>query len=261
MGTVVIGQALAAAQGSGRVWTARLGGALVLALLPWAAQGDLLGQYDYTVMRDGEPIGTHQVTVTPEGLDTKVEEKTDVKVSFGPVTLFHMEHLRDEIWHDGELESLTAHTNKNGDVYDIEITREPSGYKRVINGRTDRFDPSVKPLTLWHEDLFKYSTFLSPMEDRTYKVSVDYVGTEKLDMIGRSVDAFIYRMSGDTNREIWFDSDGLIMKVRLLDHSPNIEYVLSSVDQTSSKLAMERPEQPTIAAHPGSVARLAAARR
>jgi len=260
LGTVAIGHAATAVQGSGRVWTARFGGALILALLPWTAQGDLLAEYDYTVMRDGASIGTHHVTVTPQGLDTKVEEKTDVAVTFGPITLFHMEHRRDEIWHDGELESLTAHTNKNGDVYDIEITRETDGYKRIINGRTDRFDPSVKPLTLWHEDLFKYTSFFSPMDDRTFEVSVDYVGTEKLDLIGRSVDAFIYRVSGDTNREIWFDPDGLIMKVRLLDHSPNIEYVLSSVDEASSKLAMERPERPTVAAHHGPVARLAARR-
>lgn len=267
MGTVLIGQAVAAAHDSGWAWTARFGGALALVFLPWAAQGGVLAEYDYTVMRDGEPIGTHHVTVLPQGADTKVEEKTDVEVSFGPITLFHMEHQRDEFWHDGELESMTAHTNKNGDVYDIEITREPDGIKRVINGRTDRFDPSVKLLTLWHGDLFKYSNFLSPMEDRTYQVSVDFVGTEKLDLVGQSVDAFVYRMSGDTNREIWFDSDGLIMKVRLLDHDPNIEYVLNSVDEASFKLAMERPERPTVAARQGPmaqrqgpVARLAARR-
>lgn len=260
MGTVVIGQAFAAAHGSRRAWTARLGGALALMLLPWAAQGGGLAEYDYTVMRDGEPIGTHRVTVSPQGPDTKVEEKTDVEVSFGPITLFRMEHRRDEVWRDGELESMTAHTDKNGDIYDIEITREPDGIKRVINGRTDRFDPSVKLLILWHEDLFKYTNFVSPMEDRTYEVSVDFVGTEKLDLVGQPVNAFVYRMSGDTNREIWFDSAGLIMKVRLLDHSPSIEYVLSSVDGASSELAMERPERPTTAAHHRSVARLTAQR-
>jgi hypothetical protein len=260
LGTDLIGRALAASRGSCWAWTAGLGGALTLMLLPWAAQGGVLAEYDYTVMRDGEPIGTHHVTVSPQGPDTKVEEKTDVEVSFGPITLFHMEHQRDEFWRDGELESMTAHTDKNGDIYDIKITREPDGMKRVINGRTDRFDPSVKLLTLWHEDLFKYSNFVSPMEDRTYQVSVDFVGTEKLDLVGQSVDAFVYRMSGDTNREIWFDSDGLIMKVRLLDHSPNIEYVLNSLDEASTKLAMERPERPTVAAHHGPVARLAARR-
>jgi Domain of unknown function (DUF6134) len=232
-----------------------VGGVLALALLPWAAHGDPLSEYDYTVLRDGEPIGTHHVTVSPQGRDTKVEEQTDVAVKFGPITLYHMEHLRDELWRDGELESMTAHTDMNGDVYDIKITLEPDGYKRVINGRTDVFAPSVKVLTLWHDDLFKYSSFLSPMEDKTYQISVDYVGAEKLDLIGKSVDAFVYRMSGDTNREIWYDSDGLIMKVRLLDHSPNIEYVLTSMNQAPEEAVLT---QHTAAGPQGLVTRLIA---
>ena len=33
--------------------------------------------------------------------------------------------------------------------------------------------------------------------------------TDKIDLVNRSVDAFAYRMSGDTNRELWYDADGL----------------------------------------------------
>lgn len=257
MGGVRIGHAFGGACGGGHGWTACLGGALGLVLLPWAAQGDILSKFDYTVLRDGEPIGTHQVTVTPEGRGVKVEEKTDVEVTLGPLSLYRMEHLRHEIWRDGELERMTAHTNKNGEIYDIEITREPAGYKRVVNGRTDRFAPSVRLLTLWHEDLFKYSSFLSPMEDKTYRISVDFVGAEKVELIDRSIDAFVYRLSGDTNREIWYDANGLIMKVRLLDHSPHIEYVLSSMGEGANEVAVGRPPAPGPG---GPVTRLAARR-
>jgi hypothetical protein len=152
---------------------------------------------------------------------------------------------------------MSAHTNKNGDVYDIEITREADGYKRVVNGRTDKFAPSVKVLTLWHEDLFKYTSFLSPMEDKTYKISVDFTGADKFDLIGESVNAFVYRLSGDTNREIWYDTNGNIMKVRLLDHSPYIEYVLRSMGEPAAEAALA----PSRLAGPHApIARLAARR-
>ncbi len=238
-------------------WTARLCGALALVLLPWAAQGDHLSEYDYTVLRDGKVIGTHRVTVSPEGDDLKVESKTDLEVTFGPFTFYRLEHLRQEVWRNGELEEMTAYTNKNGDIYDIAITRDSQGYKRVINGRTDRFDSSMKLLTLWHEDLFRYNSFVSPMEDKTYQISVDFVTADKVDLIDRSVDAVAYRISGDTNRELWYDAEGHIMKVRLLDHSVTIEYVLNSVNGVTAKLATDSSAAPR---HHGPVTRLAARR-
>jgi hypothetical protein len=225
--------------------------------LPWAAQGDHLSEYHYTVLRDGKAIGTHRVTVSPEGGDLKVESKTDLEVTFGPLTFYRMEHLRQEIWRNGELEEMTAHTNKNGDVYDIAITRDAQGYKRVINGRTDRFESSMKLLTLWHEDLFRYSSFVSPMEDKIYQISVDFVAADKVDLIDRSVDAIAYRISGDTNRELWYDAEGHIMKVRLLDHSVTIEYVLNSMTEVTSKLTKTSSVTPR---HHGPVTRLAARR-
>ncbi len=230
MGSGWIGRVLGGARSKRCEWAARLCGALALFLLPWSAYAEHLSKYNYVVLRDGEPIGTHIVTVSPEGRDFKIEAKTDLAVKFGPLTLFRLEHHRREMWRDGELESMTAHTDKNGDIYDIAITREPQGYKRVINGRTDSFDPSVKVLTLWHDDLFKYTSFLSPMDDKTYKISVDFVGADKVDLIDRSVDALEYRISGDTNRELWYDADGHIMKVSLLDHESRIDYVLTSID-------------------------------
>lgn len=177
--------------------TGALSGALALLLLPFAAQSSEFSEYHYTIIREGEPIGTHRVTVSPEGQATKVEAKTDLQVTFGPLTLYEMRHLRHEIWRDGELEEMTAYTNKNGDVYDIAISREPEGYTRVINGRTDSFDLSVKILALWHKDLFKHTSFLSPMEDKIYEISVDFVGDGKIELLDRSVDARHYRISGD----------------------------------------------------------------
>ena len=211
----------------------------MLALTSFAAHGDQISEFHYTITRDGETIGNHLVTVTPEGPSTTVEAKTELEVTFGPLTLYKLQHLRQETSRDGELEAMTAFTNKNGDVYEIAITREPQGYRRVVNGRSETFDDSVKVLALWHEDLFKYSSFLSPMEDRTYRITVDYVGSDKLDLLDRTIESFHYRISGDTNRELWFDNVGRILKVRLLDHDTEIEYILNAMSESARKLADE----------------------
>lgn len=240
----MIGRASGGARAARSEWTAALYGALALALLPWTAQAGHLSEYSYTILRDGEPIGSHRVTISPQGGDVNVTAETDLEVGFGPLTLYEMEHLRHETWRDGELEEMTAYTNKNGDVYEIAITRDTEGYTRVINGRTDRLEPSMRLLALWHEDLFKHKSFISPMEDLTYEITVDFVGKDKIELINQSVEAFAYRMSGDTNRELWYDSDGHIIKVRLLDHDTTIEYVLEGMTGQTPTLAEEGRVKP-----------------
>ena len=83
----LVGRASGGARKASFDWTTRLCGALVLVLLPWAAQGDHLSEYNYTVLRDGETIGTHRVTVSPEGRYLKVVAETDLEVEFGPLSV------------------------------------------------------------------------------------------------------------------------------------------------------------------------------
>ena len=89
----------------------------------------------------------------------------------------------------------------------------------------------------------------------------EFVDTEKLDLVGQPVNAFVYRMSGDTNREIWFDSAGLIMKVRLLDHSPTIEYVLSATSAAPSAAVRANAVQAKSVSGANGAVRPVAARR
>lgn len=230
-----------------RFWARLLAGALTLSLWPWAASSDYLGLYEYTVLRDGDPIGTYKVTVTPENDSLQVEASSQLEINFGPLTLYRFEHQRSELWRDGELETMVAWTDKNGDLFDISISKGENGYTRVINGRVENFDPSTRILALWHEDLFKYNSFLSPIEDRTYQISVDYVGEQEVELIKGSVDARFYRMTGDTERDIYYDSDGNIIKVRLYDHrGAVIEYVLNANGVAVSDLPQisRRPSRP-----------------
>ncbi len=209
-------------------WARLAVAALFASLWPGVALGDYLGDYEYTVLRDGDPIGTYRVTVSPGEGGLEVQATSDLAITFGPLTLYRFEHRREEIWRDGQLERMVARTDKNGDLYEISITKGENGYTRVINGREETFDPSTKVLALWHQDLFSYNSFLSPMEDLTYEISVDYVGEQEIELMKGKITASHYRMTGDTERDLYYDADGNIMKVGLLDHrGALIEYVLN----------------------------------
>ena len=210
--------------------------AVLLLAAPFAARGDHLSEYDYIVLHGDEPIGSYRVNVARNGSEIKIEAESDLKVAFGPLTVFQFEHQRRELWSDRELVESTAQTTKNGESFDIKITRQAEGYKRVVNGREDQLEDPVKVLALWHDDLFKHEFFISPLEDKLYRLSVRFVGEERIEIGDQRIQARHYRMTGDSERELWYDEAGHLLKVRLYDYGSAIDYVLDRGD-VRAKLA------------------------
>ncbi len=203
---------------------------LFLLAVPFPTLADHASRFDYVVLHGDEPIGSHRVNVKGEGNEFEIEVESDLEVRFGPLTVFRFEHQRLELWRDGELVESIAQTTKNGEFYDIKITRQATGYKRAVNGREDEFEDPVKVLALWHGDLFVHNFFISPMEDKLYRVSVRFVDEERIEIGDQRVQAFHYRMTGDSERELWYDEAGHVLKVRLYDYVLVIDYVLDRGD-------------------------------
>lgn len=212
---------------------AALAAAGFLFAIPGPAVADHLHAYSYNVLRDGKPVGRFQVEIEDQGEGQRIDIIGDVEVTIGPITLYRLAHRRREIWRDDVLIKSTAHTDKNGDVFDIEITREADGYKRVINGRVDKFDPAVKVLALWHDSLFTAKTFISSYEDDVMSISVDYQGRQEITLGGRRIMAKHYKMTGDSERDLWFDATGHVVKMQFSEMLSQIAYELDAEPLTA----------------------------
>ena len=202
--------------------------AVSLCSFPFAAQGDHLRDFTYDVLHNGDSVGYFNVQIKDEANSQTVDIAGEVEVSLGPVTLFELKHERQEFWLDDTLVKSVGRTERNGDVFDIEITLEPAGYKRTINGRTDHFDASVQVLALWHHSLFTGDKFISSYEDDVMSLSVDYQGEQEIELGDAIVLAKHYKMSGDSERDLWFDATGHVVKVKFYEALSSIEYRLDT---------------------------------
>lgn len=74
-------------------------------------------------------IGSYRVVIRPAGggRETAVTTRIDMKVTFGPITMFRFLHDGEERWRDGALASLRTHTEEHGDVYDVAGHATPHG--------------------------------------------------------------------------------------------------------------------------------------
>ena len=201
-----------------------LAAALVATAAP-VVRADDAGEYTFTVLKDGAPVGQHRFEFDRDGERVEIKEATEIEVRFAMIPLYTFEHQASEIWENGRAVRIDSTTNDNGDKLNITVRPDDQGYVRTVNGRVDKFDDSVRILGFWDQDILNHHEFFSTVEDKILKVSFEYVGRERVTLAGKQVDAEHYRMVGDEERDLWFDADGRLAKVEFRRQGSDIAYV------------------------------------
>ena len=209
----------------------RNGWALVVALLVTIAAsavalaGDA-GQFTFTVLKDGDPVGHHRFAFEREGDRIGIREATDIDVHFAMIPVYSFEHEGRQVWENDRVLRIDATTNNNGQELDITVRPDGrGGYVRTVNGRIDKFDGSKHVLAFWNKDIISHENFFSVVEDKILKVSFEFVGREKITVAGKQLEVDHYRMVGDEERDLWFDNAGRIAKVTFRRRGSEIAYV------------------------------------
>jgi hypothetical protein len=190
-----------------------------------AAFGDDAGEYTFTVLKDGTPVGEHRVTFDRSGDRIEIHEATEIEVRFATVPLYVFEHESRELWENSRAIRIDATTNDNGKKLDITVRADGDGYVRTVNGRVDRFDGSTAVLAFWNKATLEHRAFFSAVEDKTLEASFEYAGREKLMLAGQELDVEHYRMVGDEEHDLWFDRAGHIVKVEFRRYGSDVAYV------------------------------------
>ena len=204
-------------------------GLLVPLVTAVAAYAEHAGLYEYAVSRNGRPIGTNRVMANPsaDGQELELTFDTDLKVKFGPFTVFRYANQRRELWRDGRLVHAAGTTNDNGALYDIAIEAKDGGYVRVVNDRVEALAPDRLPLVLWDKRALNgHTAYFSTAEDKLLDVSFEFGGRERVTWWGGGALVDRYKMTGDEERELWYDMDGHLVRAKFRKHGSDIEFLL-----------------------------------
>jgi hypothetical protein len=168
---------------------------------PAAFAGDG-GEYTFTVLKDGEPVGRHRFAFECQGDRIEIEEATTIEVRLALIPIYAFEHQGRQVWEDGRAILIDATTNDNGEKLDIAIRPNGEGYVRTVNGRVDTFDQSTAVLAYWNKDTLRHHAFFSVVEDKVLDVSFQFLGPEEITLAGQGLEADHYRMVGDEERDL-----------------------------------------------------------
>jgi len=209
-----------------RILPAAFGGAcVILSLLGGAAVAD--DSLAFTVVRDGDEIGTHEIEMKSNGDRTEVEIETDVAVKLAFITVYNFEHEGHEVWQGGRLVSYESRTDDDGT--DKSLRARAAGEGLAVDGSAvKRTAPdSVIPGSLWNRATVTQSKLMNSLDGSEMAITVNDLGDEDVVAGGKTLRARHYALTGDLQREVWYDSAGRLVKVQFSgSDGSDIQYLL-----------------------------------
>jgi len=182
------------------------------------------------MLRDGEVVGSHVLQFRDDGLGSiDVDVATDIAVSVMFVTVYRFEQIVHEHWVDGGLFDLTSRTRDDGEDHTLVATAEASAIRIADNGVAAQRPTGLIPSSLWNDAIVAgpQANLLSMRDGSALSVDVAYRGEETVGGVEGPVTARHYLLTGDLTREVWYDPDGVLVKVRFSGQDgADIEFVL-----------------------------------
>ena len=161
----------------------------------------------FAILWKDQRIGAHRIDIRPaeDGTGTAVLTEIEMKVAFGPITMFRFRHRGEEQWRSGgRLWSLKTHTEDHGDVYDVQGRHTPQGIE--IAGPLGPYLAPHGLLTsngLWCRAITRQTRII----DAQNGAVVDFAATPAGDA-SAAADAFHFA-GASWRGEMWYDSSGI----------------------------------------------------
>lgn len=193
--------------------------------LPAAAYEPPSGTVVYVIHHSKyKNIGTHSLTFSRSGKELIVDVTVKIKVKVLFIPVHSLESTRKETWLNGRLMAYTAHTKENREK--IDVLAGAVGRTFVVEGPDGRAetDGLVFPTNPWNPDIVKATLLMDTKTGELLKVSVAAAGEDSVEVSGKAVKTRKYVISGDLDRELWFDKDGNLIRFRFLKDGKTLTF-------------------------------------
>src|SRR5690606_27113487 len=84
----------------------------------------------------------------------------------------------------------------------------------TYNDRRREMPGDIIPASFWHPGTVSATTLLDPVRGRPREVTVQDLGNDAVIAGGREIEARHYAITGQIERELWYDAEGKLVKVR-----------------------------------------------
>lgn len=174
----------------------------------------------FDISRDGNKIGTELVEIDRQGDTTNVKLTTHISVVIMFIEAYRFDHSATETWTGGQLVSYKSMTDDNGKKHSVLAVADGDKLALDVDGTHSETARDLIPASLWSKDFVDRTNMFDSDTGKELTIKVKDLGDEALVQHGTKIEAHHYKISGDLDRDLWFDGDTLV-RIKLLgsDHS------------------------------------------
>ena len=160
-------------------------------------------------------IGRHVVTFRCRGDDLVVETDIEVEVNLLVFTVYRRRAHLEEVWRGDRLITYRARTDEDGEIVTTKARVEED--RIVVDGIQGRVAVPLDTVSShpWNEAVVGRELLFDMKDGGLLRVKVTPAGEELLDLGDGKIKARKYRVSGDLERELWYDESGNWLQWRL----------------------------------------------
>ena len=200
---------------------------LTFAAPAWAVQFPAQ-PLSFTVLRDGDAVGTHVLRFQPQADGVTVDIQTKVLVKIAMIPVYRFEHHGHEQWRASQLVELDSTTNDDGTQHSVKAAADAGALDVKGDGHDSRLPAAILPASLWNRDAMSQSMLMNTLDGHAMKVNIADMGEDSVTVHGNLRPAHHYAMTGDLSRELWYDGQGTLVQVRFkAKDDSDIRYVLN----------------------------------
>ena len=169
----------------------------------------------FAIMRNGQQIGQHDITISSEEGTTTVNFRTEIQVKVMFINAYSFTYAGREVWADNHFKSFVSQTNDNGASHSVNASAGADRVAIAADGARMDASKNTVPSSFWNLDFINRTDFFHTETGKLMKLSVTDMGNERLSTrMGWRV-ARHYRIRGDLERDLWFDQSGAPMRYQL----------------------------------------------
>lgn len=164
----------------------------------------------FDITRDGGKIGTDIVEIEKQGDVTNVKFTTHISVVIMFVQAYHLDHTSVETWNGNQFVSFKSQTDDNGKKRSLSATVVGDKIRFDIDGKRSEAPRTLLPASFWNRNFVTANELFHEDDGKRMSIKVADLGDEILDVQGRKHQVRHYQISGDLQRDLWFEGDTLL---------------------------------------------------
>ncbi|MES2184236.1 MAG: DUF6134 family protein [Pseudomonadota bacterium] len=169
--------------------------------------------WDFQVLLDGKPIGSHRFDVTTAGERTTVKSEAHFAVKLLGLTIYRYDHQDQEAWQGGCLRKMDSRTDDNGKTFTVNATADADGLRVKTGDGASPVLITVAGCTMgfayWNPAMLKEKQLLNSQTGEYQAVVVGAPATDEVLARGVRQPARRYHLTGPENPlDLWYSPEG-----------------------------------------------------